>query len=60
MGTLCYGHNTVFFGLRTSDFGLRLDRPFNSAQTYNAFFQEKDGASAASARNTKAGVASRL
>ena len=26
-----------------------LDPPFNSAQTYNAFFQEKDGTVAASA-----------
>ena len=25
-----------------------LDPPFNSAQTYNAFFQEKDGTAAAS------------
>jgi hypothetical protein len=43
MGTLCYGGNAVFLGLRASDFALRVGLPFHSAQTGNALFHDKDG-----------------
>ncbi len=51
MGTLYYGDNLDILRryLKGESVDLiYLDPPFNSAQTYNAFFQERDGASAAS------------
>ena len=51
MGTLYYGDNldilTRYIGDASVDL-VYLDPPFNSAQSYNAFFQEKDGTDAAS------------
>ena len=51
MGTLYYGDNldilTRYIGDASVDL-IYLDPPFNSAQSYNAFFQEKDGTDAAS------------
>ncbi|MGD0261808.1 MAG: hypothetical protein ABSD29_18625 [Verrucomicrobiota bacterium] len=51
MGTLYYGDNLDilrrYFKDETVDL-VYLDPPFNSAQTYNAFFHEKDGTEAAS------------
>jgi DNA modification methylase len=51
MGTLYYGDNLDillrYIKAETIDL-VYLDPPFNSAQTYNAFFHEKDGTEAAS------------
>jgi adenine specific DNA methylase Mod len=51
MGTLYYGDNLDilrrYLKDETADL-VYLDPPFNSAQNYNAFFQEKDGTDAAS------------
>jgi 16S rRNA G966 N2-methylase RsmD len=51
MGTLYYGDNLDilcrYLGDETVDF-VYLDPPFNSAQTCNAIFHEKDGTDAAS------------
>lgn len=50
MGTLYYGDNLNVLDLHLKDETVDLvylDPPFNSAQTYNAFFQEKDGTAAA-------------
>jgi site-specific DNA-methyltransferase (adenine-specific) len=50
MGTLYYGDNldilTRYIAEASVDL-VYLDPPFNSAQNYNAFFQEKDGTAAA-------------
>jgi site-specific DNA-methyltransferase (adenine-specific) len=50
MGTLYYGDNLDimrrYLGDESVDL-VYLDPPFNSAQNYNAFFQEKDGTGAA-------------
>jgi hypothetical protein len=51
MGTLYYGENLDILRWYVKDESVDLvylDPPFNSAQNYNAFFQEKDGAAAAS------------
>ena len=51
MGTLYYGDNLDILRRYIADESVDLvylDPPFNSAQTYNAFFQEKDGTAAAS------------
>ena len=51
MGTLYYGDNLDILKRYVADASVDLvylDPPFNSAQTYNAFFQEKDGTAAAS------------
>ena len=51
MGTLYYGDNLDILRRYVADASVDLvylDPPFNSAQTYNAFFQEKDGTAAAS------------
>jgi 16S rRNA G966 N2-methylase RsmD len=51
MGTLYYGDNldTLRRYLKDETVDLvYLDPPFNSAQNYNVFFQEKDGSAAAS------------
>lgn len=51
MGTLYYGDNLDILRRYLKDETVDLvylDPPFNSAQNYNAFFQEKDGAAAAS------------
>ena len=51
MGTLYYGDNLDILTRYIKDESVDLvylDPPFNSAQNYNAFFQEKDGAAAAS------------
>jgi len=51
MGTLYYGDNLDILRryLKNESVDLvYLDPPFNSAQNYNAFFQEKDGTDAAS------------
>ena len=51
MGTLYYGDNLDILRRYLKDESVDLvylDPPFNSAQNYNAFFQEKDGAAAAS------------
>jgi site-specific DNA-methyltransferase (adenine-specific) len=51
MGTLYYGDNLDILQRYIADASVDLvylDHPFNSAQTYNAFFQEKDGTAAAS------------
>ena len=51
MGTLYYGDNLDILTRHIGDASVDLvylDPPFNSAQTYNAFFQEKDGTAAAS------------
>lgn len=51
MGTLYYGDNLDILRRYHKDESVDLvylDPPFNSAQTYNAFFQEKDGSAAAS------------
>ncbi|HVM49588.1 MAG TPA: DNA methyltransferase [Candidatus Acidoferrum sp.] len=51
MGTLYYGDNLDILRryLKDETVGLvYLDPPFNSAQSYNAFFHEKDGTEAAS------------
>jgi site-specific DNA-methyltransferase (adenine-specific) len=51
MGTLYYGDNLDILKRYIKDDSVDLvylDPPFNSAQNYNAFFQEKDGSSAAS------------
>ena len=51
MGTLYYGDNLDILRRYLADETVDLvylDPPFNSAQTYNAFFQEKDGTAAAS------------
>lgn len=51
MGTLYYGDNLDILRRYLADASVDLvylDPPFNSAQTYNAFFQEKDGTAAAS------------
>jgi hypothetical protein len=51
MGTLYYGDNLEILRryLKEETVNLvYLDPPFNSAQNYNAFFQEKDGSAAAS------------
>jgi len=46
MGTLYYGDNLDILRRYIKDESVDLvylDPPFNSAQNYNAFFQEKDG-----------------
>ena len=46
MGTLYYGDNLDILTRYVADESVDLvylDPPFNSAQNYNAFFQEKDG-----------------
>ncbi len=46
MGTLYYGDNLDFLRRYVADASVNLvylDPPFNSAQDYNAFFEEKDG-----------------
>src|SRR5208283_5654576 len=51
MGTLYYGDNLDILRRYLKDETVDLvylDPPFNSAQTYSAFFQEKDGSAAAS------------
>jgi site-specific DNA-methyltransferase (adenine-specific) len=51
MGTLYYGDNLEILRRYLKDETVDLvylDPPFNSAQNYNAFFQEKDGSAAAS------------
>lgn len=51
MGLLYYGDNLDILRRYVADASVELvylDPPFNSAQTYNAFFQEKDGLAAAS------------
>jgi site-specific DNA-methyltransferase (adenine-specific) len=51
MGTLYYGDNLDILSRYIKDESVDLvylDPPFNSAQSYNAFFQEKDGTAAAS------------
>jgi site-specific DNA-methyltransferase (adenine-specific) len=51
MGTLYYGDNLDILRRHLKDETVDLvylDPPFNSAQNYNAFFQEKDGTAAAS------------
>jgi site-specific DNA-methyltransferase (adenine-specific) len=51
MRTLYYGDNLDILRRYVADESVDLvylDPPFNSAQTYNAFFQEKDGTAAAS------------
>jgi site-specific DNA-methyltransferase (adenine-specific) len=51
MGTLYYGDNLDILRRYLKDDTVDLvylDPPFNSAQTYNAFFHEKDGTDAAS------------
>lgn len=51
MGTLYYGDNLDILQRYLKDETVDLvylDPPFNSAQNYNAFFQEKDGTAAAS------------
>ncbi len=51
MGMLYYGDNLDILRRYVKDETVDLvylDPPFNSAQTYNAFFQEKDGTAAAS------------
>ena len=51
MGTLYYGDNLDILRRYLKDESVDLvylDPPFNSAQSYNAFFQEKDGSAAAS------------
>src|SRR5579884_445344 len=51
MGTLYYGDNLDILRRYIKDESVDLvylDPPFNSAQNYNAFFQEKDGTAAAS------------
>jgi len=51
MGTLYYGDNLDVLRRHLKDETVDLvylDPPFNSAQTYNAFFHEKDGTDAAS------------
>lgn len=51
MGTLYYGDNLEILRRYLKDESVDLvylDPPFNSAQSYNAFFQEKDGSAAAS------------
>jgi DNA modification methylase len=51
MGTLYYGDNLEILKRYLKDETVDLvylDPPFNSAQNYNAFFQEKDGTDAAS------------
>jgi DNA modification methylase len=51
MGTLYYGDNLDILRRHLKDETVDLvylDPPFNSAQNYNAFFQEKDGSAAAS------------
>jgi len=51
MGTLYYGDNLDILRRHLKDETVDLvylDPPFNSAQTYNAFFHEKDGTDAAS------------
>ena len=51
MGTLYYGDNLELLRRYLKDESVDLvylDPPFNSAQNYNAFFQEKDGTAAAS------------
>jgi site-specific DNA-methyltransferase (adenine-specific) len=51
MGTLYYGDNLDILRRYIRDESVDLvylDPPFNSAQNYNAFFQEKDGTAAAS------------
>ena len=51
MGTLYYGDNLEILRRYLKDESVDLvylDPPFNSAQNYNAFFQEKDGSAAAS------------
>jgi len=51
MGTLYYGDNLDILKRYLKDESVDLvylDPPFNSAQNYNAFFREKDGADAAS------------
>ena len=50
MGTLYYGDNLDILRRYVADASVDLvylDPPFNSAQNYNAFFQEKDGTAAA-------------
>ncbi len=50
MGTLYHGDNFDILRRYVADASVDLvylDPPFNSAQTYNAFFQEKDGTAAA-------------
>src|SRR5437667_12522137 len=50
MGTLYYGDNLEILRRYIKDESVDLvylDPPFNSAQNYNAFFQEKDGTAAA-------------
>ena len=50
MGTLYYGDNLDILIRYIADESVDLvylDPPFNSAQNYNAFFQEKDGTAAA-------------
>ncbi len=50
MGTLYYGDNLDILQRYVADESVDLvylDPPFNSAQNYNAFFQEKDGTAAA-------------
>ncbi len=51
MGTLCYRDNIDILRRYLKDESIDfdyLDPPFNSAQSYNAFFHEKDGSDVAS------------
>jgi hypothetical protein len=63
MGTLCYGDNLDILHRYLKDESVDfvyLDLPFNSAQNYNAFFQEKDGSAAASQIHAFEDIGARL
>ena len=58
MGTLYYGDNLDILRRYVADASVDLvylDPPFNSAQNYNAFFQEKDGTAEEAEGNREAG-----
>ena len=59
MGTLYYGDNLDILTRYIADESVDLvylDPPFNSAQNYNAFFQEKDGTAEVAEGNWEVGV----
>lgn len=62
MRTLSYGDNLDILRRNLTDESVDLvylDPPFNSVQTYNAFFQERDGTVAATDETFKQAPAAR-
>ena len=63
MGTLYYGDNLDILERYLADESVDLvylDPPFNSAQNYNAFFQEKDGTAEVAEGNRRGSAGGRV